>query len=267
MNILVVEDNFLVAEMLRTAVEDVGFNVVGPAKSVEDSTRLASSTRLDGALLDIHLGGTQSFPVARLLRSSGVPFVFVTGYDASIVPSDLKGSPLIGKPVFVEEIGRIALESFAPARTAGGSAVATADAAPARIVQLRDRIAGTEARMATQRRRVDRLRVQGVEPAEAEMAADLLEQMKASVEFMRAKLIRLENPSGTAPSDALDGPIDDEIIDLDDPRNLQGWSARLDIPTALLLKIGAEVGPSARTILRAFSRQARTGGVPRKSSL
>jgi DNA-binding response OmpR family regulator len=265
LNILVVEDNYLVAEMLRTAVEDAGFNVIGPAKNVEDSTRLAAGTRLDGALLDIQLGGAQSFPVARLLKSSGVPFIFVTGYDASIVPIDLKDSPFMGKPVFVGEIARIALANFAPTRAAGEAAIPTADAATARMAQLRDRIAGTEARIVTQRRRVDRLRFQGMDPSEVEMASDLLEQMKTSVEHMRAKLGQLEDPS--ASSSELDGPIDDEIIDLDDPRSVRAWSDRLGIPTALLLKIGAEVGASARTILRAFNRQVRTGGVPRKSSL
>lgn len=263
MNILVVEDNYLVAEMLRMAVEDAGFTVIGPAKNIEDSTRLASGTRLDGALLDVQLGGTQSFPIARLLKSHGVPFIFVTGYDASVVPSDLRDSPLMGKPVFVGEIARIAVENFAPAR-AGARAAGIDDAG--RIAQLRDRIAETERRMTTQRRRVDRLRFQGADPSDIEASLDLLEQMQSSIEIMQAKLDFLEDPAAPV-NTRLDGPIDDEIIDLTDPHDVQAWSDRLGIAAAMLRRIGDDVGPSARTILRAVNRQLRMGGDPRKSSL
>jgi len=265
LNILVVEDNFLVAEMLRMAVEDAGFTVIGPAKNVEDSTRLATGTRLDGALLDIQLSGSHSFPLARLLKMNGVPFIFVSGYDASIIPSDLQGSPMMGKPVFVGEITRLAAQSFT--KSAQAPVVTAEGAASARVAQLRERIAGTEARMVTQRRRIDRLKFQGSDPADVEIATDLLEQMATSVEIMHAKLSMIEDPSAPHTNDRLAGPIDDEVIYLEDPCSVEAWSARLDIPTAILMKIGEEVGPSARTILRAFHRQVRTGGNPRKSSL
>ena len=86
MDILVVEDNFLVGEMIRLAVEDARFNVIGPAPTVDEGMRLANNTPLDGAVLDINIGGDQVFPLARYLRTKDVPFIFVSGYDRAILP-------------------------------------------------------------------------------------------------------------------------------------------------------------------------------------
>ena len=87
MNVMVVEDNFLVGEMIRLAVEDASFDVVGPVATLDDGERLAANTELDGALLDIQLGSTKSFPIARLLRNKGVPFIFVSGTPTLSAPS------------------------------------------------------------------------------------------------------------------------------------------------------------------------------------
>jgi DNA-binding response OmpR family regulator len=260
MNILVVEDNFLAAETLRMAVEDADFNVIGPAKSVEEGCRLVASGQIDGALLDIQLGGTQSFPLARLLRSNGVPFLFVTGYDASVLPPDLEGSPLIGKPVFQSEITRVATETFTVRQPAQQS-VQPGD----RVASLRERIKSTESRVATQQQRVQRLQFQGVDPVGVQLAADLLEQMRTSAELMHARLRLLTDTSGTEALNRVDNTIDDEIVDLGEPRSVEYWSGRLGIPIARLLEIGQEVGPSARAIARAVGRQRHTDGRPQKS--
>jgi DNA-binding LytR/AlgR family response regulator len=67
---------------------------------------------IDAALIDINLGQSLSFDFARVLRDHAIPFVFLTGYDASIVPGDLVGAPCISKPAeakrIVEELSRIA---------------------------------------------------------------------------------------------------------------------------------------------------------------
>jgi DNA-binding response OmpR family regulator len=98
--ILVVEDNFLVAEAVCDLLRNKGCVVVGPAPRLERGLRLARDEELDAALLDINLNGERCFPIAEALRSRNVPFIFLTGYDDSImIPAPLRQAPLLCKPV------------------------------------------------------------------------------------------------------------------------------------------------------------------------
>src|SRR5690242_11469654 len=91
LRILVVEDNFLAAEVVRDTLEGFGCQVVGPVGRLEDGLRLASAETLDGAVLDINLNGDRCFPIARALLERGVPFMFLTGYDdAGLIPPELR---------------------------------------------------------------------------------------------------------------------------------------------------------------------------------
>lgn len=60
----------------------------------------------DAALLDINISGTSSVPVARSLRETGVPVLFLTGYARDILPADLSSCPLPMKPVEWEPVVR-----------------------------------------------------------------------------------------------------------------------------------------------------------------
>ena len=65
---------------------------------VPDLAALAGEGRIDAALIDINLGQGLSFDFARQLREKGIPFVFLTGYDAAILPEDLADAACISKP-------------------------------------------------------------------------------------------------------------------------------------------------------------------------
>jgi CheY-like chemotaxis protein len=105
LRILVVEDNFLAAEVVRDALERSGCIVVGPVGRVADGLNLAQQEKLDGAVLDINLNGDRCFPIAHALTSRGVPFVFLTGYDSStVIPDALRATRRLGKPVLEHEL-------------------------------------------------------------------------------------------------------------------------------------------------------------------
>lgn len=105
LRILVVEDNFLAAEVVRDALERSGCTVVGPVGRVIDGLNLAQQEKLDGAVLDINLNGDRCFPIAHALTSRGVPFVFLTGYDSStVIPDALRAMPRLGKPVLEDQL-------------------------------------------------------------------------------------------------------------------------------------------------------------------
>jgi len=103
--ILVVEDEFLIAEELRDALEDMGAVVVGPVAHVAAAlAALRSGEPLDGATLDVTLGREKSFEVARALRDRGVPFVILTGYGEQGLPEDLRAVPRCQKPFDIAKV-------------------------------------------------------------------------------------------------------------------------------------------------------------------
>jgi DNA-binding response OmpR family regulator len=96
--ILIVEDDFYQAEDSRSYLTDAGAVIVGCRGTIPDIDALLTSGSVDMALLDINLGHTHTFDLARTLRDKGVRFAFVTGYDPETVPRDLAHVPLITKP-------------------------------------------------------------------------------------------------------------------------------------------------------------------------
>jgi DNA-binding response OmpR family regulator len=101
LRVLIVEDMWLVADDLAATLEDWGVEVVGPAGKLEEGLLHAQDAPLDGALLDVNLGGdVTSVPIAAALRDRGVPFVFLSGYDSlAALPGEFADRPKLSKPV------------------------------------------------------------------------------------------------------------------------------------------------------------------------
>jgi CRP-like cAMP-binding protein len=97
--ILIAEDNYLMAEEVREFLRGCGYAVAGAAASVESGLALIAKDTVDGAVLDIDLGGTPSFPMCRALTAKGVPFLFLSGYGrATVVPDEFSNATHITKP-------------------------------------------------------------------------------------------------------------------------------------------------------------------------
>lgn len=97
--IFVAEDNALVMMSLEGLVEDMEWELVGPAETLADAERIASDCEADVALLDVNLNGERSFSAAELLMRRGIPVIFATGYDASLaLPETLSDARLVTKP-------------------------------------------------------------------------------------------------------------------------------------------------------------------------
>ena len=99
-HILLVEDDFFIAEDLAAALKAAGAHVVGPAASIARAQDLIARTEhLDGAIIDIHLNGELSYPLADVLVARGVSVVFATGYDRGSIPENYAHIALCEKPV------------------------------------------------------------------------------------------------------------------------------------------------------------------------
>jgi DNA-binding LytR/AlgR family response regulator len=108
-NILLVEDEYLLADEARMEFEAQGATVIGPAATVEQALELLKTNRVDAALLDIRLRGELFFAVAQFLLDKAIPFLFVTGYDALITPEQFRDVPRFTKPADYHIIARALL--------------------------------------------------------------------------------------------------------------------------------------------------------------
>lgn len=83
LEILVVEDEWLVAHDIAGIVKDIGFLVLGPVPSVEMAMLLLRNHLPDIAFLDEDLRGKPVTQVAEFLQSLGVPFIVISGHARS----------------------------------------------------------------------------------------------------------------------------------------------------------------------------------------
>ena len=98
--ILVAEDDYMIAAMMEDELAGAGARVIGPVPSLQFALDMIEGTpRIDAAVLDINMQGETIFPVADALRERGIPFLFSTGYDPSVIPARFKGVVRCEKPV------------------------------------------------------------------------------------------------------------------------------------------------------------------------
>ncbi len=106
--ILIVEDEYSLADELGTELGDAGAVVLGPVGDVEEALDLVrSEPTIDGGILDVNLGGEMIFPAADLLVERGVPFVFTTGYDESVIPTRFADIVRCEKPINIRRVTQV----------------------------------------------------------------------------------------------------------------------------------------------------------------
>lgn len=106
-NVLIVEDNFVVADALRFLISGYGGSVSSIVPNLERAFEALAAQPVDIAVLDINLNGTSVVPFAEHLRRQDLPFVFLTGYgDEQLLPEHLRGQPRFDKPVEAERLIR-----------------------------------------------------------------------------------------------------------------------------------------------------------------
>jgi hypothetical protein len=70
-----------------------GWSVIGPFTTLEDARQAAAREAIDLALLDVNLRGEMAFPLANELTTRGIPYIFLSGYAASMLPEAYRGAP------------------------------------------------------------------------------------------------------------------------------------------------------------------------------
>lgn len=103
--VLMVEDEYLIADALCSAFEMEDVRVVGPFPSVASAMEaLDRGVTADAAILDVNLNGERVFPLADRLMADNVPIILTTGYDGDAIPRDYAHLERLQKPVHLHEL-------------------------------------------------------------------------------------------------------------------------------------------------------------------
>ncbi|KFI27113.1 response regulator [Haematobacter massiliensis] len=104
-NILIVEDEAILALDLTFVMEDMGASVIGPCHRLRRALEVLGQEQIDGAILDVDLAGEAVFPLADGLARRHVPIVFHTGRNnSSELISRYKGAAVCAKPTQPENV-------------------------------------------------------------------------------------------------------------------------------------------------------------------
>lgn len=91
-NVLIVEDEILIANYIKTCIEKKAFNCVGIAVSYEDAINILNTEKIDIILLDINLFGDKSgIDLAKEINKTyQIPFIYLTSYSDTETIEELK---------------------------------------------------------------------------------------------------------------------------------------------------------------------------------
>jgi DNA-binding LytR/AlgR family response regulator len=113
LRLLVVEDEFLIAEHIEDQLDSLGCEVAGPVATIEDALAAIKCEVLQGALLDANLHDDSSAPIAAALGAAGIPFVVATGYGGRTLPDEiLDRAPRLIKPFSETELETVLIAAI-----------------------------------------------------------------------------------------------------------------------------------------------------------
>lgn len=96
--VMLLEDEAIIAFAVEDMLTDLGCIVIGPALRLDEALRLAATSDIDAAVLDVNINSERSYPVAETLERRGVPFLFATGYDLEGIEWRGAALEVIAKP-------------------------------------------------------------------------------------------------------------------------------------------------------------------------
>lgn len=102
--VMVVEDEYLLADELSKTLQASGAELVGPCPDLEAGLTAIEEKEVDVAILDIRLAGEDCFPIADELTQRDIPFVFLSGHERDVLPARYKQARHYLKPMPPSEI-------------------------------------------------------------------------------------------------------------------------------------------------------------------
>jgi DNA-binding response OmpR family regulator len=104
LRVLLVEDEFMIAEFIASLLTAHGMVIAGQVGSVDAAMKAIETTVFDCAVLDVNLNKESIAPVADRLAVLAKAYVFLTGYGRHKLPTGHHHIACIGKPVKTHEL-------------------------------------------------------------------------------------------------------------------------------------------------------------------
>ena len=108
--VLLVEDEYYLADDLSRALSQAGAEVVGPVGTLNEAVQRIGEGAFDCAVVDMNLRGQPAYSLAEQLKSAKVPFIVATGYNQASLPEWLRSVPRIEKPFSPNDVTRMLAE-------------------------------------------------------------------------------------------------------------------------------------------------------------
>ena len=117
-SILIVDDDLLICDYLKTAIEDLGYDVCGCVSTAEEAVQWAQRHRPHLILMDVRLRGRRDGIDAALeiREKQGTPIVFITGSNEPETLARINTqnpAAVLIKPIMWEQLERV-LKSLLP---------------------------------------------------------------------------------------------------------------------------------------------------------
>jgi CheY-like chemotaxis protein len=104
LRVLLVEDEMLVSLLIEELLVEQDCVVIGPYDRVPEALEVARSEVIHLAVLDVNIAGEKVYPVAEILETRGIPFLLLSGYGASAIPSNRPTWRVCSKPFQPKEL-------------------------------------------------------------------------------------------------------------------------------------------------------------------
>jgi len=102
--ILIIEDEPLIAMYIEDALARSGYRTTGPYETVESALEAAHRFDGAGALVDLMLAGGDASEVTEILASRNIPFVIMTGREETASLPAGAGATVLKKPFLAGDL-------------------------------------------------------------------------------------------------------------------------------------------------------------------
>lgn len=112
-NILLLEDDLLLAMDMEDHLLQTGHKIVGPFGRIADALDAIPRNDLAGAIVDLNLHGELSVPVIEMLQERDVPVIICSSHaELPELKNRLKGLPMLPKPWNPQKLNRLVEQTF-----------------------------------------------------------------------------------------------------------------------------------------------------------
>ena len=98
LRVLIVEDSWHVAVAVKSVLESVGMEIVGPAATIADAESLLTDRVPDLAVVDLNLHGEMAYSLIDDLIARSVPVLVASGYE-TFPDMNTRVAAVLAKPI------------------------------------------------------------------------------------------------------------------------------------------------------------------------